>query len=347
MFPGKRLRVYPVFFDSMGAKSSCIYIQTPDIRLLIDPGAAELQPSYPMLKSRKKALCREAYLEIFARASQADTIFISHYHYDHHTLPHKRIAKSRGMDLYQGKRIWIKDPNIYINASQLQRARLFFHQLLGKKLSFKDPPSLELPHPMEVLKLAGKKRFPGYLRRRRELLEAGHKWYEKLIKLWLSTPWIEEPQGENIHFVDGRSYKIGSTTIRFSKPLFHGLEYDRVGWVIALLVELGDEKFLYASDLQGPVIEDYAEWLVREDPDVLILDGPPTYLLGFLVNRINLRRVMDNLALILEATSTKLIIYDHHLVRDVRYRERLAPIYKIAQRKGKVFLTAREWLERR
>jgi predicted metallo-beta-lactamase superfamily hydrolase len=33
---------------------------------------------------------------------------------------------------------------------------------------------------------------------------------------------------------------------------------------------------IYTSHLQGPGIEDYAQWIIKENPDILILDGPPT-----------------------------------------------------------------------
>jgi predicted metallo-beta-lactamase superfamily hydrolase len=33
---------------------------------------------------------------------------------------------------------------------------------------------------------------------------------------------------------------------------------------------------IYTSHLQGPGIEDSAQWIIKENPDILILDGPPT-----------------------------------------------------------------------
>lgn len=51
---------------------------------------------------------------------------------------------------------------------------------------------------------------------------------------------------------------------------------------------------IYTSHLQGPGIDDYAQWIIEENPDILILDGPPGYLFGFMVNRINLQRAIDS-----------------------------------------------------
>ena len=36
-----KIRVHLVWFDSMGAKSSCLLIETPDVKILVDPGAIE------------------------------------------------------------------------------------------------------------------------------------------------------------------------------------------------------------------------------------------------------------------------------------------------------------------
>ena len=41
------------------------------------------------------------------------------------------------------------------------------------------------------------------------------------------------------------------------------------------------------------LIEDYAQWIIDENPDILILDGPPTCLFGYMVIRNNLQRAID------------------------------------------------------
>ncbi len=33
-----------------------------------------------------------------------------------------------------------------------------------------------------------------------------------------------------VKYPEGKSFKFGNTTLRFSKPLFHGIEFSRVGW---------------------------------------------------------------------------------------------------------------------
>ena len=330
----------------MGAKSSSVLIETPDLKILVDTGAAEMQPSYPLSSEEKKDLRQKALAVIKEASQEADIIFISHYHYDHHTLP------SEAPEIYEGKKLWIKDPNIWINQSQWKRARLFLKQfctIYGGKMigQFMQPPKeIEIKDPLEDLPLASKRNFGDYKARKDELLTKGRAWFEKLVVLWRSEPWIYPFAlgEEEILFADGQEFKVGSTTIRFSSPLFHGVELDRLGWVISMVLECRGAKILYTSDLQGPIIEDYADWIIKENPDLLILDGTATYLLGFMLNQTNFRRVIGNLSSILQNIDSQIIIYDHHLPRDIHFREKMAEVYKIAKEEGKTLITAAEWL---
>jgi len=322
-----------IYFDSLGAKCSSVLVKTPDLSLLIDPGAAGMQPGYPLAKEEKEKFRLLALRKIAEASCEADSIFISHYHYDHHILP-KKIPE--GLPLfYIGKTIYAKDPNKWINHSQFDRARKFFEELyrhIGVEDEFYiDPQEVEIPDIEKELPLALSKDYGSYSERKKQLLSKGKEWLLKLSKeVWEKEKWVKAlGDGEtNVHFVDGREIKKGETTLRFSKPHYHGIEYDRVGWVISLVVEHKGHKFLYSSDLQGPQIEDYADWIIKENPDVIVLDGPPTYIFGFMMNRTNLNRALHNIERIAEETKADPIIYDHHLLREPKYRERLHPVYE-------------------
>ncbi|MEA1964827.1 MAG: MBL fold metallo-hydrolase [Candidatus Aerophobetes bacterium] len=334
-------KVYLIWFDSMGAKSSCTLIETPDLKILVDPGVAAMQPSYP-LSDKEKLNLRKIALKCIKEASKkVDAIFISHYHYDHHTL--LREAE----EIYKGKSLWIKNPNLWINHSQWKRSRLFLKQLLGSKLEkmYTSNFSFHIEDPLNNLPLAREKNYGSYQKRREELLKKGRGRLEKLIKKWREGPWINEEnlKRNRIYLADGKSFQVGDTKVKFTLPLFHGMEYDKVGWVTALVVERAKTRLIYSSDLQGPIIEDYASWIAREKPHILILDGPPTYLLGYMLNSVNLKRSIKNLIYILDEVSPQILIYDHHLLRDYRYRERVARIYEYAAKKNKKILTAAEW----
>jgi len=90
---------------------------------------------------------------------------------------------------------------------------------------------------------------------------------------------------------------------------------------LAIIVEHGGKKFLYSSDLQGPIIEDYADWIAAEAPDVLVLDGPATYLRGPLQAAATLERAIRNCVGAVRGAGARITILDHHLTREPRFRE--------------------------
>jgi hypothetical protein len=339
----------PVFFDSLGAKCSCVLVETRDANILIDPGAAELQPGYPLPPETKQQRLCEARRAIGAAAKKAHVVVLTHYHYDHHTKFGTRWLNAR--ELYLGKRVLAKNPNQYINRSQRARAELVWHELCAQ-FGYTLDEFLEGPLPrqfedlVESLELSREKDFGDYSERREQLLARGARAFRKLCGFWNAKPLIKELRFENtsVEWADGRTVELGATKLRFSEPRYHGIEYDQIGWVFSVIIECGGKKLLHSSDLQGPMVEDYAEALIRENPDVLVLDGPPTYLLGFMLNRINLRRAVDNICRILDNIDAETVLWDHHLPRDVRYRARVAHAYEHAQKIGKRLVTVAEFL---
>ncbi len=330
-----------VYFDSYGAKSSCTLVKT-DKKILIDPGVAVMHPSFPG-KTKKIEWFEEGKRKIKFAANDADAVVISHYHYDHFTDFDK--------DIYINKTIFLKNPNEYINDSQRLRAEKFFQNFCKRfgnlDLSdfMKDSKSRSFEDPLNKLEIASKKSFGDYQRRREELLSKGKKWFLERTKKWCSYKLIPEMKfGQTrVKFADGRRFRLGKTKIRFTEPLFHGIEYSRVGWVLSTIIEYGGEKFMHTSDLNGPIIEDYAELIINENPDYVVLDGPMTYMLGYTLNLINFRRVIQNMLEIIERCDFKLLIWDHHLVREPKFRERTKDVWIYARKCRKNVLTAREY----
>ncbi|MDI6806923.1 MAG: MBL fold metallo-hydrolase [Candidatus Aenigmarchaeota archaeon] len=341
----------PIWFDSLGAKCSCCLVKTPDVAILIDPGAAEMQPSYPLSWPMKLKYLLQARRAMQKASEHVDIVVITHYHYDHHSL-----LDTPGMNatkLYKGKTLWIKDPNQYINASQWERARLFLDQLCRKfgkveleKIQTK-PRVKKFSDPMLKLPLARKKDWGNYAKRKKELLAKGRKWFESISqKYWSSKSWIPELKFNELEvkFADGKQIKIGKTLIKFSEPLFHGLEFDRVGWIFSVSISYGKERFVHTSDLCGILIEDYAKALIKENPNVLVVDGPSTYLIPYMMNLINLNRSIENLCQVIKKVNPEVVILDHHLLRERRYRERLKKVYELAEEENKRVFTAAEYL---
>jgi predicted metallo-beta-lactamase superfamily hydrolase len=103
------------------------------------------------------------------------------------------------------------------------------------------------------------------------------------------------------------------------------------------------EKFVFASDVQGPQVSDVVNWIAGENPDLLILSGYPTYLKQIADPKVS-EECNQNLIEILVRTSAKTIILDHHLTRDLEYREKIKPTVEKAQSMGRSITTAAEYL---
>nr|MDO8097611.1 MBL fold metallo-hydrolase [Candidatus Njordarchaeota archaeon] len=120
---GDRLKFEILWFDSLGAKSSSVLVETPDVAILIDPGASGMQPGFPMSKLKKAFYRLRALRRISGAAHRARAVVISHYHYDH--FCHLGVKSIDSASLYRGKHVIVKDPNQFVNLSQWMRAREF------------------------------------------------------------------------------------------------------------------------------------------------------------------------------------------------------------------------------
>ncbi|WP_052287771.1 MBL fold metallo-hydrolase [Hyperthermus butylicus] len=338
------MRVELVWFDSLGAKGASVLVEACGHRVVIDPGVAVMHPSFPASREAKEEWYREGLGRVMEALKRADIVVVTHYHHDHYLYRPEHIS------LYLGKTLYAKNPNIYVNESQHERALEFYSMLyrlagIGDHL---EEPALDpndIPDPLDSLLEARSRSFPGYDKRRRELLERGRGWFKRLVGRWASWRWIRSLEANGLHVVwaDGEVFEHGCLRLRFTGPLFHGVEYTRVGWVIGVIVEAGRRRLFYSSDVNGPVIEDYASMIIEAAPDTLILDGPPTYLLGYMLNRVNLSRAIENaVRIVSETTRLETVVYDHHLAREPRFRERAAPVWEVAKRRGVKLATAAE-----
>jgi hypothetical protein len=116
--------------------------------------------------------------------------------------------------------------------------------------------------------------------------------------------------------------------LEVSPPLPHGLEATPLGYLVALTIaKPGErERFVFASDVQGPLSAVAAGYLVRQRPTLLYLAGPPSYVerdVGAAV----IERGIDHLMRIVETTGCR-VIMDHHALRDPAWRERFARLWE-------------------
>jgi predicted metallo-beta-lactamase superfamily hydrolase len=248
------MKIIPVAADSLGVRSMATYVETKELKIFIDPGAA-LGPSrygLPPAREEWKALDR-AHKEINSIAKSCDVLIISHYHYDHYEFD---------SDFYRGKVVFAKDRLKNINLSQKERG----------------------------------------------------KYFEARVREYC-----------NLTYCDSQEFNFKNVNIKFSSPFYHGPEKTKLGFVLMTTIEENKFKFLHASDVQGPVSKCAREYIIKEAPNLLLIDGPPTLFLGWKFSYKNLEQAIENLLRIKELDCE--IILDHHLLRDLRYKELLNAVY--------------------
>ncbi|MCX8153670.1 MAG: hypothetical protein N3E52_04475, partial [Candidatus Bathyarchaeota archaeon] len=128
----KKIRIKPLAAESFGVRSMCTFVETPEVTILLDAGIS-LCPyrfGFPPHPLEFKAISN-LRKRIAEAAEKAEVVTISHYHFDHHTpsyedwLVNWTAADETARQIYQGKKVLMKNPKENINPSQRQRAWAF------------------------------------------------------------------------------------------------------------------------------------------------------------------------------------------------------------------------------
>ena len=134
----EKIKIIPIAAESLGVRSMCTLVETPDIRILLDAGVSlcpyrfnlmphplEFQTINHMRKKMEKIV------------RNVEIITISHYHFDHHTpsnqdwLVNWTSQNLSAKRIYYQKQVLIKDPDNFITERQKQRA-IEFQKITGK-----------------------------------------------------------------------------------------------------------------------------------------------------------------------------------------------------------------------
>jgi len=146
---------------------------------------------------------------------------------------------------------------------------------------------------------------------------------------------------KEIKIAEGRKETFPYTKVSFSFPLPHG-ESDRLGYVVAICIEEKDDALLFTSDIEGGPLENHRDILGFCKPRIAVVDGPPTYLLGYRYGEESLRSSIYFLIQLLELESLETLILDHHLCRDLSYSEKVSEVITRAKSLNKEVKTAAE-----
>ncbi len=283
----EKIKVVPLAAESLGVRSMCTYVETPDLRILLDAGVSlcPIRFGLPPHPTEFEAIiqCRE---KISEAAEKARVITISHYHYDHHTpsfqdwVVNWTEADETAKQIYQNKVVLLKNPREQINSSQRERGWMF--------------------------------------------AKTGGRYAKELLN------------GDNQTFV------FGETTVRFSEPVFHGPENSEMGWVLMASISFQNEKFMFAPDVQGPMSNRPVQIILEEKPQLLMIGGPPSYLVHSRVSEDQLRKALENLQTIVQKIPH--VIVDHHLLRDEQWQRRTVEVLYATYTSGSKLQTAAEYL---
>lgn len=252
------MKILPIAFDSLGVRSMATYVETPDVRIFIDPGVSVSPDRYSLPPHRVELdRHREMWEAITRWVDMSDIVVVTHYHFDHHNPDHPEI--------YEGKDVFLKHPREFLNQSQKERAASFLSRI--------------------------------------------------------------EQYAKSINIADGKTFDFGKARVVFSEPVLHGLTA-KLGYVIQVMVE-ADQRFLFTSDVQGPLNSEALDFVIDVNPDIFIVDGPPTYLLGSHCKKADIELSIENLKKIIGSTRLTTMIIDHHLLRDLNWFDYIKDLGKL------------------
>jgi len=125
--------ITPLAAESLGVRSSAFFIETADVKILIDPGVSLASARSGLAPhSLEIRTLNERWRSIKDHAARADILVITHFHFDHFD-PTEPIV-------FNGKVLLIKHPSENINASQRERARELIrnYRTLPRRVEFAD-----------------------------------------------------------------------------------------------------------------------------------------------------------------------------------------------------------------
>jgi len=281
------IKVVPLAAESLGARSMCTFVETPNVKVLLDAGVS-LGPyrfGFPPHPREYHAL-RECRRKISEYAEKAEVVTISHYHFDHHTPSYTDwcfnwSSEEAARQIYEGKLVLAKSYRDKVNFNQRHRGWVFS--------------------------------------------KTGGKYAKKL------------------EYVDGKVFEFGATKLRFSEPVFHGPENSELGWLLMTTIEHESERVLFASDVQGPMHTPTVKTILEQNPILVIIGGPPTYLSG-LVQEEQIQQGMMNLEKIVQYVPTTIL--EHHMLREENWWTLAHSVLDAAFKAGHVALTAADFLKK-
>lgn len=249
------IKIVPIAFDSMGARGMSSVVRVGGRTIVIDPGVnlaprRHKLPPHPIEEEKKKTL----WERIEYHAKEADSVILTHYHYDH--------LNPEGYDLFFGKTVYLKHPERDLNYNQRRRASILLREI--------------------------------------------------------------EDDVKDIVFADGETVIHGDLNITFSPAVPHGMDTER-GCVVQVCFRDDSGSFLYTSDIEGANLDEQINFIIENNPDVLLIDGP-----AITFPKCRTHRLSE----IISETDVRKVIIDHHIMRESNWMDYIKDALQVAKEKG-------------
>ena len=155
---------------------------------------------------------------------------------------------------------------------------------------------------------------------------------------------LEQIEGlpKRIEFADGREFQFSNTKIKCSPPVFHGPS-NRLGYVFEVLIDDGKQKFIHTSDVEGPSQKDQTDFILENKPNLVFLDGPLSYMM-YRFGVQNMEKSVENMIKVIKSCPLDALIVDHHFLRDLKWKERIAKVFEAAEKNKVKVETAAEYV---
>src|SRR4030042_6902112 len=106
----EHIHVVPLAAESLGVRSLCTFVETPEVKILLDAGISLCPRRFGLPPHPKEyRAIAESRRRIAESAVRAETVTLSHYHFDHHTpsfedwLCNWTGPEERARQIYEGK----------------------------------------------------------------------------------------------------------------------------------------------------------------------------------------------------------------------------------------------------
>jgi len=148
---------------------------------------------------------------------------------------------------------------------------------------------------------------------------------------------------KSVELADGKEAKLRGCELAFSQAVWHGHEGSKVGRVIMVKIKEKRSVFLFGSDAQSLADKQALDYFIKAKPEFAIVDGFPTIFVGWRMSKSDFEKANENLLIAIRKAKPKVMILDHHIVRDINFREKMRAAFEEAKKAKVKLVTAAEF----